>query len=264
MCPLALGGVNALPRLLTPAGAFAFTDCLDYPMLQKLGGLRMPIVDLLAGAASFAAVVGGLIGRSYLSAVDRAIVGFILIFLYSAALGAAFPMGIAHLIGASFLGLLGYAIQGGLYRGKPGRNAWGVVTGCMAASIIVGGLIALLSGERKSFRGLLTAVTDYQDERFMHAKAMLRGEAALPILHEWRALAEASINATLSVLMAKPFEYAGTINGYALNYAETGQLGFRDNGVYRFGVAVRSTIMAAFPGDPARKYEFSHMLVQGW
>lgn len=224
----------------------------------------MPIADLFAGAASFAAIVGGLVGHSYLGAVGRAVVSFVLIFLCSAALGSAFPMGIAHLIGASLLGLLGFAIQGAVYRGKSGRIAWSVVTACLATCIIGGGLIALLSGERKPFRGPLTAIADYQVERLEHARAMLRGKAELPIFHQWRALPEAGVNATLRTLMATPVEYAGAINGYALSYAKTGRLEFRDNGLYRFGADVRATIKAAFPGDPARRYEFSHMLVQGW
>src|SRR5262245_17082790 len=93
-------------------------------------GRQMPISDFLAGAASFAAILAGLLSGSSLRAVGTAIGGFVIMFLYSAAMGAAFPMGIAHLIGASLLGLAGYAVRWGLLPEKSGRM---VVGGCLAA-----------------------------------------------------------------------------------------------------------------------------------
>ena len=96
------------------------------------------IADLLAGAASFAAILGGLLAGSALGAVSAAISGFALIFLYSAAMGAAFPVGIGHLIGASLLGLAGYIVLG-LLTQRSGRV---VVAGCLAACVIGGVLVA--------------------------------------------------------------------------------------------------------------------------
>lgn len=217
--------------------------------------------DLLAGAASFAAILGGLLGRSAIRAVGAAIGGFIAIFIHSALMGAAFPVGFAHLIGASLLGLAGYAVQRALLPEKSGRL---VVGGCLAACVIGGVLVVQLSGERKPIRGLLTAIADYQEEGLVYANAMRRGEADPPGKAEWRALTEACLNASLNTFMAKPYEYAGTVYGYAANYAETGELDFRDNALHGYGADIGALIKAVFPGDQPRRYELRHMLVQGW
>jgi len=168
----------------------------------------MPIADLLAGAASFAAILGGLLGRSALRSVGMALSGFVLVFLYSAAMGSVFPMGIAHLVGAALLGLLGYLVQRGLFLETTGRL---VVGGFLAACIISGVLVVQQSGERKPFRGLLTAIIDYQEERLVHAEAMVRGEIELIRLTEERALFDATFNAALNTFISKPYEYAGTL-----------------------------------------------------
>src|SRR5262245_30016778 len=151
------------------------------------GGTTMPNADLLAGAASFAAILGGLLSRSAIRAVGAAIGGFIALFIPSGAMGAAFPMGIAHLIGASLLGIAGYAVQRALLPEKSGRL---VVGGCLAACVIGGALVVQLSGERKPIRGLLTAIADYQKERSVHTKAMGRGEADPPEKAKWRSRTE--------------------------------------------------------------------------
>jgi hypothetical protein len=221
----------------------------------------MPNADLLAGAASFAAILGGLLSRSAIRAVGAAIGGFIALFIHSAAMGAAFPMGIAHLIGASLLGIAGYAVQRALLPEKSGRL---VVGGCLAACVIGGALVVQLSGERKPIRGLLTTIADYQEERLVHTKAMVRGEADPPEKAKWRSLTEACLNATLNTFMAKPYEYAGTVYGYAANYAETGELDFRDNALHGYGADIGALIKTVFPGDLPRRYELSHVLVQGW
>ena len=237
-----------------------FVDALTMPARAE-PGRQMPIADFLAGAASFAAILAGLLSGSSLRAVGTGIGGFIIMFLYSAAMGAAFPMGVAHLIGASLLGLAGYAVRWGLLPEMSGRM---VVGGCLAACVVGGVLVVHLTGERKPIRGLLTAIADQQEERLVHAKAMVRGEANPPEKTEWWALTEACLNATLNTFMAKPYEYAGTVYGYAANYAETGKLDFRDNALHGYGADIAALIKFAFPGDLPRRYELSHMLVQGW
>jgi hypothetical protein len=199
----------------------------------------MPIADILAGAASFAAILGGLLAGSALGAVSAAISGFVLIFLCSAAMGAAFPVGIGHLIGTSLLGVTSYIVLG-LLTQRLGRM---VVAGCLAACVIGGVLVAQLSGER--------------------AKSNVRGETARLRHTEVRALLDASINTTLNTFMAKPIEYAGVLYGYTANYAETGRLGFRENALHSYGTMTGALIKTHFPGDPVRRFEVIHIPVHG-
>jgi hypothetical protein len=221
----------------------------------------MSIAHLLAGAASFAALSGGLIGGSYLNAVVWAVSFFVLVFLYAALLGAAFPMGIAHLIGASLLGLLGHAIQRGLYRGRVGQIAWGIVTVLVAGFIAIGAIIALLSMKGREVvgpHGLFEAIALHQEQGLDHARAMMRGDAESPKFHQWRSLVDSGLRTTADTFFASPIRYAGSIGGYVTGNDPDG------NVVYRLGKEIEVTLSAEFPGDPARRFEFSHMLLQGF
>jgi hypothetical protein len=216
---------------------------------------------LLAGGASLAALLGGLLSDTQRRGIWWGVGCFVLIFLYSAVVGAAFPMGIAHLIAASFLGLVGHEIRQGIYQEKMGRIAWRISTALLAVLITAGMTISLVVEIGRGFperQGLLAAVDQYQGQGLEHARAMMRGQAELPKFTQGRALLDSLVRTTAETFFASPIKYVGNITGFVVSgdpYSSP---------IFRTGRLVAEFLKDQFPGDPARRYEFSHMFVQGF
>lgn len=106
-------------------------------------------------------------------------------------------------------------------------------------------------------RGLFNANANRQEQRLARAQAMMRGDAEFPEKAEWRSLVDTGARTMADMVASLPIQYAGIIGGYATGNDPA------DTRLYKFGQQIERNIKQAFPGDPARQFEFTHSLTQG-
>jgi hypothetical protein len=106
-------------------------------------------------------------------------------------------------------------------------------------------------------RGLVDAYAGQQEERLRRAQAMLRGEANLPEYAQWRSLFDTGVRTLPELLVAMPLRWAGAVSGSIIGTEGT------ETQLYQWGQQVERVAQRAFPGDPARQFEFAHSMAQG-